>query len=742
MDPHEVIVKSAFRSSTGSFLVEASKTGEYKYCLSNIGAFGNSDKLVSFSINGPDEQRKLSEKASSSGSAKDEAKAGLETEVRELTEAIQKVTDEQAYIRQRLLRHHSILAALVATTQVAAFDWTLQGLSNGYTSFTSTLLVPPVPDRPATGDATYFYWPGLQTNSAAKNYQPIGFGVLQPVLTFGPACTPNQPAGASVYRGWHISAQYVNPSGTVAGHKGCMGGNMMDVSPGDEILMTMVLQGTTWVQTVTRQGVACSGPGAGVNSASGCQVSFSIDMQGQVQNRAELVLELYYQAVVTHNVVFSGITLEVLYPEPTNSTRFCTPTSRLQKTETCSGMSLSADKKTCTIQQCLFTAPAVVVVPPPVSAGSGTDGNGTPIAPGNVIPPPVDEPSSSDPNSPDAGTSDDSSGSSSGSTGSGTGTGAVAGPNNAVVSNSQSSTGGVSKTVLYGGAGAGAALIIAIGAFVMVRRNSKSKEEEEEANINLKHERISPAPHGAPKSSLDVSMTGRSPKAAYLESANGNRAASPMMRPDSRASEGRRTPGGSRNNRVGTQEVHHVSENSRRPSQSDNGRRPSATERYTPSGNSSRHMNAHQRAADAVASDSEDTDTEIQPIAAAVAISSNNSRRAPGASSSTSRHQYSRRSITTDDSNNEDTDLDEEAPVSAAVSGNSRRPRTSDVSSNHSRRPRTENSRDRSATASASGRRARHDGEASSNHRGRVRHGDESPVVSGRSGRERSASRG
>ncbi|KAJ3074457.1 hypothetical protein HDU98_011240 [Podochytrium sp. JEL0797] len=282
---------------------------------------------------------------------------------------------------------------ILLATEAAAFDWTLLGPGNAYTSLITTLTVPPVPAKPATGDATYFYWPGLQTNTAATNYNPIGFGVLQPVLTFGPACTPNQPAGVSVYRGWHVSAQYVNPSGTVAGHTGCLGGNMMDVQPGDNLVMSMVLQGTVWVQTVTRQGVACSGPGSGVSAAGGCQVTYSIDMQGQAQNRAELVLELYYQAVITSNVVFSGISMTILNKEPVSSLRFCTPSSRLQATETCTGMLLSADGKTCTIQQCLFTAPAIPVAPAPVSnASSGLDGNGTPINPAAVIPalPPAD----------------------------------------------------------------------------------------------------------------------------------------------------------------------------------------------------------------------------------------------------------------------------------------------------------------------------------------------------------------
>ncbi|KAJ3020200.1 UNVERIFIED_CONTAM: hypothetical protein HDU68_010313 [Siphonaria sp. JEL0065] len=71
-----------------------------------MGHAGNVEKMVSFSINGPDEQKKSNDKKAGKASSGDEAKESLQKEITELTNAIQKVTDEQAYIRQRLLRHH------------------------------------------------------------------------------------------------------------------------------------------------------------------------------------------------------------------------------------------------------------------------------------------------------------------------------------------------------------------------------------------------------------------------------------------------------------------------------------------------------------------------------------------------------------------------------------------------------------------------------------------------------------
>ncbi|KAJ3201698.1 p24 complex component [Entophlyctis luteolus] len=61
-DPNDLIVKSIMRSSTGSLSIEATKVGTYKYCISNMGTSGGSEKQVSFSLLGPDEQKRRSDK--------------------------------------------------------------------------------------------------------------------------------------------------------------------------------------------------------------------------------------------------------------------------------------------------------------------------------------------------------------------------------------------------------------------------------------------------------------------------------------------------------------------------------------------------------------------------------------------------------------------------------------------------------------------------------------------------------
>ncbi|KAJ3237578.1 hypothetical protein HDU81_009274 [Chytriomyces hyalinus] len=258
----------------------------------------------------------------------------------------------------------------------AAFDWTLHGPQNSYVSFSATLIVPPMPGKPATGDGTWFYWPGLQTDSRAANYNPIGFGVLQPVLSYGPACynKGSQPLTRTPYQSWYVSNWYVNlQKDPLPGYRGCFSGEMMLVDPGDSLAMSLVLDGTTWQQAVTRQGKECSGGGSA--SAGGCQVVYSLDMMGQGQNRAELVLEHWNKAGPFTNVAFNDITLVAANAEPATSSQFCTPRSLLQKYEGCSGMVLSDDKKTCTIQQCLFTPPALPS--PVVVVTTAADANAT-----------------------------------------------------------------------------------------------------------------------------------------------------------------------------------------------------------------------------------------------------------------------------------------------------------------------------------------------------------------------------
>ena len=77
----------------------------------------------------------------------------------------------------------------------------------------TTLAVPAKP--PPSG--TLFLWPGLQPLPNGKNYNPVGNGVLQPVLTWGSTCAVGAPDD---YSTWWISGQYVNtyssPRGTAA----------------------------------------------------------------------------------------------------------------------------------------------------------------------------------------------------------------------------------------------------------------------------------------------------------------------------------------------------------------------------------------------------------------------------------------------------------------------------------------------------------------------------------------------
>ncbi|KAI8835206.1 hypothetical protein BJ741DRAFT_608343 [Chytriomyces cf. hyalinus JEL632] len=260
----------------------------------------------------------------------------------------------------------------------AAFDWTLHGPQNSYVSFSATLIVPPMPGKPATGDGTWFYWPGLQTDSRAANYNPIGFGVLQPVLSYGPACynKGSQPLTRKPYESWYVSNWYVNlQKDPLPGYRGCFSSEMMLVNPGDSLAMSLVLDGTTWLQSVTRQGKECSGGGSA--SATGCQVLYSLDMLGQGQNRAELVLEHWNKAGPYTNVAFNDITLVTANAEPASSLQFCTERSLLQKYEACSGMVLSDDKKTCTIQQCLFAPPALPSPVVVVTTAAGANATAT-----------------------------------------------------------------------------------------------------------------------------------------------------------------------------------------------------------------------------------------------------------------------------------------------------------------------------------------------------------------------------
>lgn len=147
----------------------------------------------------------------------------------------------------------------------------------------TSMVVPPTP--PPTG--TLFLWPGLQPFGA--NFEPIDNGVLQPVLTWGPACAP--VAQPRTYSTWWISGQYVNTNGSVPGYTDCNSGPAMSVNVCDRLDIEFTLSGTVWRQTVT-------------NARTNQTVAYDIDMQNQAQNIAYFVIEQYSSAPVSE-VIFT-----------------------------------------------------------------------------------------------------------------------------------------------------------------------------------------------------------------------------------------------------------------------------------------------------------------------------------------------------------------------------------------------------------------------------------------------------
>jgi hypothetical protein len=192
----------------------------------------------------------------------------------------------------------------------------VQGRGNGNVQFTlsagnqilrlrTTLEVPVKPN----GTQTMFLWPGLEPLQG-ENYNPIGTGVLQPVLTWGGSCAPGSPqtrTGSS----WWISAQYVNTLTSDAMFKGCKGGPIMNVEVGDQLLIDMSLNGTSWNQTVT-------------NQSNRKSVDFDIDMMKQPQRWALFEIEMPTTTKPASDVVFTNTVMTFAKPEA----KACQPTAR------------------------------------------------------------------------------------------------------------------------------------------------------------------------------------------------------------------------------------------------------------------------------------------------------------------------------------------------------------------------------------------------------------------------------
>ncbi|KAI9326421.1 hypothetical protein DFJ73DRAFT_801301 [Zopfochytrium polystomum] len=233
----------------------------------------------------------------------------------------------------------------------------LEGAGNQIVSFNSTVIVPPSPGPPVDGGVvTIYQWPGLQPLPSDPSFQPIGMGVLQPVLAFGQKCyAANHINGGPPYKGACISAMYVN--NVMMTYEG----PVMDVNEGDHLRLEMVLAGTVWTQTVTRiiaaddqQPPPCLA-GSGTPTPRGCQVTFSKDMQGQKQQWAEWVTELWRGALTQSSLTVYDVAIGLERPEPSSS-KFCR--QQVQPYACCSGVTWSQDGTTCLVDACGFAAMA------------------------------------------------------------------------------------------------------------------------------------------------------------------------------------------------------------------------------------------------------------------------------------------------------------------------------------------------------------------------------------------------
>ena len=161
-------------------------------------------------------------------------------------------------------------------------------MGNEFVALTTTLTVPAQP----TSSSTLYVWPGLEPLPNGSNFNPIGQGVLQPVLTWGSSCgMPSANPG-----GWWISALYVNPYTLDAAYHGCLGGKPIDAPIGDTLDITMSLKGTVWSQVV-------------VDRQSGQMASYDIDMMGQAQPWALFHVEQPSENRPTSDVVFTSTVL-------------------------------------------------------------------------------------------------------------------------------------------------------------------------------------------------------------------------------------------------------------------------------------------------------------------------------------------------------------------------------------------------------------------------------------------------
>ena len=224
--------------------------------------------------------------------------------------------------------------SVMASTDYAAVKWIVAGTTQLVGLWTTMI----VPAKPTAMSGTLYVWPGVQPYSDSQNFNPIGDGILQPVLSVGPTCAPGAP---NDYASWWISGQYVNVSSSAAGPTGCLGGDGTDVAVGDSLDIAMTLSGTVWTQVVS-------------DRQTGKSVQFPMDLKGQGQNWATLAIEVPSNLEPVSDAVFTATRLQFAASSPTS----CQP-SQHGPTDYFATPYVSADGKTCCVSRVILRAQGV-----------------------------------------------------------------------------------------------------------------------------------------------------------------------------------------------------------------------------------------------------------------------------------------------------------------------------------------------------------------------------------------------
>jgi hypothetical protein len=197
-----------------------------------------------------------------------------------------------------------------------------------------------VPKNPAPARGTLFLWPGLQP---LQMDQTVGYGVLQPVLTWGTSCADMTNVS---YDHWWISGVYVGTTPGSWTNISCKAGKPMNVAVGDKLDVEMSLNGTIWTQKVT-------------NRSNGMTVSFDHDLKGQKQQWLLHQIEAQGQTKPVDDVIFTDVVATLSDSQPNS----CYP-SETGANDYFSPPRASADGKTCCFSKIILRASGIMASSP------------------------------------------------------------------------------------------------------------------------------------------------------------------------------------------------------------------------------------------------------------------------------------------------------------------------------------------------------------------------------------------